>query len=849
MNDLFERYKNPLPAGVELPEIIIEDRFYNNLGISSDVSNYDFLRNLCYKGVKDRGIDKLENKAEYYERCKYELETLEDLGFTDYILLNWDVLNFCHENGIPTGRARGSAAGSLVLYLINVTDVDPIKYDLFFERFVSKSRAKKIEFEGKTYLDGGLLPDIDNDIDYVQRGRVIEYIESKYPNKTSKILTLNTLSSKICIKEAVKIVGGYSEDYANEVSKSLPMEFNKPLPLKQCYEVSEDFRRWADNHKRIYTTACKLEGLVKNFGVHPSGIAISKKPILDLLPLQYTKDGELISGYDMKYVAEFAVKFDILGLKTVSVLDLASKLAKIDRKSIDVEDLSIYEPAQDLIVSKGLFQIGEKTNLKVCKDVQPCNLQEVSDVVALARPGALQFVPDYVAVKNEEKGVQERHPELDKIILASKGCILFQEQLMQIANRVFGLSLEDAEAIRRACGKKIKQDMEIWEPRIYEQAEKLGIDKDVTDFYWEACIASADYSFNKSHSIAYAMLAAETLFFKFRYPTEFHTSFLNIFYDNHKEIRDIVNELPYFKCKLLPPDINKSDIDFKMEGKDIRYGFKGIKNISEKTFEAITSIRGKSFENKFEMFKALNQSGLNIAAVSNLIRAGILGDKEDRSRLVLEAQVYNILTDREKREFDLIGDKYDYDILNLLPSVHKEEKRGSDGRLLLTDKRFLSTIKTKTEPYKKIFLQNKKYESLSNWFFETSILGYSYSQKLKYVFTDDDAETFIDLDKIDKLPDSSSVKCVGQVQEAFVTVSANGNKYMRITVCDDFATKMFLFGNGRNNKLDNFLENKGELKDGDILILTGSRNGDIVYCDDIRKIDMPVGSKLKSDKK
>ena len=204
--DNFTKYENHRPPGVLLPEIKIDSKYYQDLNLESTISNYDFLRKLCLQGVKDKKIDELKNKEEYYKRTKYELKILRDLGFVDYILLNWDILNFCHTNDIPTGPGRGSAAGSLVLYLIGVTKVDPVKYELFFERFVSKSRAKKIEKDGITYLDGSLLADVDNDIAYEHRQKVIEYIERKHPVRTSNILTLNTLTSKLCIKECGKLI-------------------------------------------------------------------------------------------------------------------------------------------------------------------------------------------------------------------------------------------------------------------------------------------------------------------------------------------------------------------------------------------------------------------------------------------------------------------------------------------------------------------------------------------------------------------------------------------------------------------------------------------------------------------
>ena len=344
--DKFKVYENVSPPGVRLPEIEIEQKYYDNLKVSSDISNYDFLRQLCLQGVKKKGIDTFENKQDYFSRTKMELEILRELGFVDYILLNWDVLNFCHVNDIPTGPGRGSAAGSLVLYLIGVTKVDPVKYDLFFERFVSKSRAKKTEKDGVTYLDGSLLADVDNDISYDRRHEVIKYIEDKYPGRTAKILTLNTLSGKLCIKECGKIVGNYTESEVNLVSDTIPKRFGKVAPLIEAYQESSDFEAWVNNNKDIFTIARRLEGLNKNTGVHPSGIAISHQELETICPVQLTNDGALVTGYDMNWVAELMVKFDILGLRTLSVIyDVCCQL-DLDIETVDPNDPFIYKTVQ-----------------------------------------------------------------------------------------------------------------------------------------------------------------------------------------------------------------------------------------------------------------------------------------------------------------------------------------------------------------------------------------------------------------------------------------------------------------------------------------------------------------------
>lgn len=493
--DGFSSYDGALLPGVRLPKIEVEKKYYDELGMKEGEDNFVFLQKLCANGLNKFG---LKDKKEYIDRLKMELDVFHELGFVDYVLLNWDILKFCHESGIPTGAGRGSAAGSLVLYLIGVTKVDPIKYGLFFERFVNKARSKKIEKDGVVYLDGGLLPDVDNDISYDRRGEVINYIESRHKGKTSKILTLNTLSGKLCVKECGKIVGKMSEDEVNNISDSIPKKFGKVADLVEAVKESEAFRNWTSENKSVYEIACKLEGLNKNTGVHPSGIAISYYEISDICPIQKTSDGELVSGYDMNYVAELVVKFDILGLRTLTVAHNVCKAIGIDMDDIDPEDSFIYEMLQNLTTSQGLFQIEAETNLKVCKKVKPKNLNELSAVVAIGRPASLAFVDAYSSYTNyniyQLPDIESQ--KLKDILMETGGCVLFQETLMKIASEVFELSLMDAELIRRACAKKKREEMEKFQKIIEDQGNKLNIPKSAK-FYWETLVASADYGFNR----------------------------------------------------------------------------------------------------------------------------------------------------------------------------------------------------------------------------------------------------------------------------------------------------------------------------------------------------------------
>jgi DNA polymerase-3 subunit alpha len=852
MSNLIEPYKTPCPVGVKLPKIHIEKKHYDVLGCSPDTSNFNFLRKLCFKGVQEKKIDQLPNKQVYYDRLSMELSVLDELGFIDYILLNWDILNFCHETGIPTGAGRGSAAGSLVLYVVGVTNIDPIKYDLFFERFVSKSRARKIEHNGEVFLDGSLLADVDNDISYDRRQEVIDYINRKYQGRTSKILTLNTLSSKLCIKECGKIVGEMSESAVNEISDSIPKKFGKVFKLEQAYSESETFKSFANKNKKIYRIAKKIEGLAKNTGVHPSGIAISFYELDEIMPIQNTGEDAVVSGYDMNNVAELTVKFDILGLRTLSVIhDVCSRLG-IKVNDIDCDHESIYAALQTLQAPQGLFQIEADTNFRVCQKISPKNLEQLSAVVAIARPGALDFMDRYADYARNGQ-FQSVHPFFDDVLSYTGGIPLYQEQLMKMVVKV-GFSLDESEQLRRIVGKKKVDQMGAWKQKIEDKIKENNLDPVVGDVLWKVAEDSANYSFNKSHSISYAYLAAITVYLKFNYPQQFFLSLLKYAQyepNPHEEINKIVQELPYFNIKLLPPDLAKSDIDFKIEGENIRYGLNSIKGVSTKVLESLLEFREQSFSNKYEVFLAAKQASLNIGVLSALIQAGVLDSfvSKDRCRLVLEAQTFNILTDREKRNIVTLGDKYNYDILKTIADCSKDQLVGDDNKRIFSDKRF-NTFKTKYQPYKDIYEKNHKHLKFANWFFETKLLGYSYSHNVREVFRNEIEGSLVSSNEISNLEENQTVRFVGTVSDIMTRTSANGNKYARMDIFDDLGKlTVLLMDSEREGRLTNYL-NSGKIlpKKDSIVIISGKKNRDIVFAEKLSLLEEKIYMKLSEIK-
>jgi DNA polymerase-3 subunit alpha len=842
--DDIKPYDNAMLPGVRLPQISIEGKYYDLLKIPISSDNFTFLKTLCYRSLENKGL----NKQNYVDRLEMELSIFKELDFVDYVLLNWDILNFCHENNIPTGPGRGSAAGSLVLYLVDVTKVDPIRYELFFERFVSKSRAKKIIKDGITYLDGSLLPDVDNDISYDRRSEVIKYIETKHLGKTSKILTLNTLSSKLCIKECGKIVGGYSETDVNEVSDNIPKQFGRVFDLEEAYKANDKFKAWVDQNQHVFEIAKKIEGLNKNTGVHPSGIAISYYKIDEVCPVQKTSEGDLVSGYDMNYVAELMVKFDVLGLRTLTVVSEVCKRLNIDMTSIDPEDPFIYENLQNLRTPQGLFQIEADTNFKVCRKVKPKSLEQLSAVVAIARPGALDFVDQY-ATYSASGVFQLVHDFFKEELSYTGGIPLYQEQLMKMAVRL-GFTLDESEQLRRIVGKKKVDQMPAWQGKIRQKVTEQNLDPAIGDVLWKVAEDSANYSFNKSHSISYAILAAWTTYLKFKYPHEFFLALLQLSKyepDSHKEINKISKELIYFDIKLLPPDLAKSALDFKIEDSNIRFGLNSIKGVSEKTLESLQSFRETNTPTKFDIFVAAKQAGINIGLLSSLIQAGTLSSyTEKRSRLVLEAQSFNLLTDKEKRYVSTIGDKYTYDILTIVSEcAFKNKSVNGDGKPFMSEKR-KETFKKKYNEYKKIYEQNKNHEKFANWVFENKLLGYTPTIRLKSIFEQSEF-TFTDTLEFQSVLKDDMIRMVGVIEDVYKGKSKkNNNQFYRFALKDEVGSinGLFLDG-GKKTRLSDYLEDGLKIPEkDDIVIFSGRKGDDVLWIENIGILNDKIYMKL-----
>lgn len=823
-NNFFNDFENVDLSikGVRLPEIIIPNHYYKKLNIAESTTNEEFLKILCRSGIQEKG---LTGNKEYNKRLIYEFSVINEIGFIDYFLLVWDVINFCKENGIPVGRGRGSAAGSLILYLIGVTGIDPIENKLIFERFISKARAKSQVIDGIRYIDGDMAPDVDLDICTDRREEVITYLKTKYAGKFCKLPTISTLATRQAIKDVSKIFGGFSEDELNVLTKLIPVKYGQPSSISDSILESEKFKEFADKNPYIIDCALVLEDMMRQKGSHASAYLIGRDDFQDYLPCELDANGEVVCSYDMHYAQKETIKLDLLGLHGVTLVANIEKSLGISFDNFDPNDPEVYAMSQVGDLPYGLFQIGADANYRVFRKVKPQNWDELSAVIALARPGALAYVDEYCEnAYNDYFG----HKELQEILSKTHNVPLYQEQALAIAHRVFFFSLEDAELIRRAVGKKKPEEIAKWKEKIYESGIKNSIRIEICDFYWKLLEESANYSFNASHSFSYSYLSALTLYLKYKYPQHFYTQCLRMAEnkaDSQDHVARIQQELNFFGIKLLAPDLIKSNENFTIEGNDIRYGFSSIKGVSEKSLSALKTFLGAEKTNKFEVFNAAENSKLNVGIICALIQAGMLTTlSTNRERLVFEAQVWRKLTEKEKTFCMEHGADYDFDLLHMVKNIHSWTK--DDGKKVAAKTR-LDTIRKNCEKYKEIHAQNIQYRKFASWFYEKRLLGYSYTTSLKNVFKDSRPSIFNAME-VKNASERTNIEGVFEVVETKKAVSGRGNKYLKLVLQDETGTfEAMIVG----KKYDLYAQKHPDPVKEDIIFLMGQmgENQEIIW--------------------
>jgi len=488
--------------GVRLPEFLLEpvDKEKFQLGDCKD--NAEILRKLALAGLDtkiEKGLVNKNDTQKYKDLIDREMGIFVETKFVDYILLVWDVLNFCRRENIPTGYGRGSAASSLVNYLIGITEIDSLENNLYFERFISKNRAKSTVVDGVTYLDGSLVPDIDTDICYTRRNEVISYLEKKYQGKFCKLSIFSTFQSKALIKDICKAVLTFTEQQAKAVSDCIPVKYGRVHDLEEAYNESESFKAFCEVNSQVYYIAKKLHGLPRNMGSHASAYLVCYDKIDDFMPIQKI-DSELVTALDMNFAQKQAIKLDLLGLKAATLVDSISAEAGINHNKIDVKDYNtIYKHLKDLDCPYGLFQISGDCNFRVVKDIKPKNLDELSAVVAIARPGALAYLKDYAKFTNSGE-VQSVHEFFDSVLGETGGLPLYQEQVLAMAIKL-GFTPDEAETLRRILSKKARDKIAEWEVKIKEKVEEKKLESQVSDVFVKLTTEASDYNFNRCVSL------------------------------------------------------------------------------------------------------------------------------------------------------------------------------------------------------------------------------------------------------------------------------------------------------------------------------------------------------------
>jgi DNA polymerase-3 subunit alpha len=807
-----------------------------------DSSPKDIITQLCFSKLDSLGI----SSTIYSDRVNYEISVLERLGFTNYLLMVHHMLSWCDKNSVPYGVGRGSVAGSMVAYLLGITKADPIKYRLLFERFLNEARTKQKVVDGIKYSDGGSVPDIDTDFSYIHRKRFLtDYLYSVYAGRTCKIQTFNSMTSRLCLKEVGKAVAECTDEEMNFVTKAVEVVFGQPRSIKSLLDGDGDnppnpaVCGWASKHKEASWISLKLENLIKNYGVHASGYIVSYESLDECMPYKMV-DGEYVSAYDMEGALQSAIKLDILGIRTLDIInetaiDIREKLdCEFSVDNIDFESSEIYDFLRNTDHTYGLFQVGSGLGRKTMRDVSPKNLNQLSDVLALGRPGAMAFIPKYV--KYARNGVFETlHPLLDPYLMDTAGIVLYQEQLMEIAVKVFGCTMSEANDLRKCVGKKLVDEIGKFEAKFVDYASSNGIPLEAVEIFWKIVKASASYSFNRSHSVSYAILTAQTAYLKSKYPLFFFKNALRMAKHEakpHDKYAQIIKELPHFGIKILPPSLSTNNLDFEVEGNNaIRIGLSSLRGISTANFEKLKEYQdGQS--NKFKVFEAISEAGIPVSVLESLIKAGCFSDFEsNRSLLCLEARVWGLLTSRERSMAILLGESHSFRLLDILLSA-------KDGLIAPDGKPFMKTAgRSRWDtfykaylPYKDKYMKEKCSQSLTNYFAEVDVCGFSYSESLKDIY----GKEYSDISNIsDALEDSGGKsRIIFRVKSFEMKKSSNGKDYCRMVISDESGECDALIFSDAIRQIEE--QNSGFLATGDIAIALVSSKDELFFMDSSR---------------
>ncbi len=623
MERLFGMYEGAIENTVRIAEKCNFSFAFGNTVMPTFVpedglSHKESLLSLAERGFLERvrsGQVSFEKNTEkeYRERMRYELSVIDEMGFNAYFLIVRDFVAYAKREGIPVGPGRGSGAGSLVAYCVGITDVDPLKYDLLFERFLNPERIS--------------LPDFDIDFCYERRDEVIRYVRERYGNDhVAQIITFGTLAPRAAIRDVGRAMGlSYAE--TDRVAKLIPRELSVTLAdalqkkeLREIYEKEEKIRR-------LFDTAMALEGMPRHASTHAAGVVMTEHPVSDYVPLALN-DGGTVTQYDMDTVAEIGlVKFDFLGLRYLTIIADAEREVRRTDAAFDITKVAMDDVATFRLISQGqtdgVFQLESAGMQKMLMQLQPETFEDIIAAIALYRPGPMDSIPQYIARRHGREQAEYPVPALRDVLGVTYGCIVYQEQVMQIFRLLAGYSFARADIVRRAMAKKKAEVLQAEEKNFIEGAEKNGISPTVSSAIFADMASFASYAFNKSHATAYAMLSYRTAYLKAHYPREYMAALLTSVLGNTDKIGEYVREAQKLGIRVLPPDINESEMYFSVSGNAVRFGLLALKNVGRTFISALIAERRQGAFQSFKDF-VLRMAGkdLNSRMVESLIKAG-----------------------------------------------------------------------------------------------------------------------------------------------------------------------------------------------------------------------------------
>ena len=601
------------------------------------MDNQDYFEKLCREGLERRYPGKVT--PELKERLEYEIGVVKKMGYTNYYLIVYDFINYAKSKGIPVGPGRGSGAGSLAAYCVGITDIDPIRYNLIFERFLNPERVS--------------MPDFDVDFCYERRQEVIDYVNEKYGrDHVAQIVTFGTMAARNAVRDVGRVMGLPYQD-VDKVAKLIPMELK--MTLHHALEVSPDLKKLYDTDPKIHElidTAIAVEGMPRHASTHAAGVVITREPATEYVPLS-TNDGLPVTQFNMTEIERLGLlKMDFLGLRTLTVIHdtevaIQRHTPEFAVSKIDYDDQATYAMLTNG-ETEGVFQLESTGMRQVLTGLRPKNLEDIIALISLYRPGPMDSIPTYLRNRREPDKIQYKTPQLAHILDVTNGCIVYQEQVMQICRELAGFSYGQADNVRRAMSKKKHKVMEAerehfvhgcTEPgRECPGCVNNGIPEQVANEIYDEMISFASYAFNKSHAACYAYVAFQTAYLKCHYPREFMAALLTSVLDNTSKVIEYSTECQRLGIKVLPPDINVSRGGFTVDGDAIRYGLSAVKNVGRNLIDtAIAKREERPFRGLYDFCKRLHGAELNRRAVESLIRAGAFDGLEPSRRGMLES--------------------------------------------------------------------------------------------------------------------------------------------------------------------------------------------------------------------